>query len=98
MKVNDVGLDNGYAIGRGWVGPTAAAGTGIINLGDLTTGTNVAPVNSLTLVGQLINDAGDGSAVVDIQAILTEYTNNSAIALVPGNVVVIDTTAALVIE
>jgi len=95
MKIQNTGLDNVYAMVRGWVSDVAAAATGLISVTDQTTGTTVSPVSSMTLIGQLLHDGGGGNLVVDIQAVLTDYTNNSGVDLVAGDVVVVDSSADL---
>ncbi len=97
MKITNVGLDNAYAIVRGWVSEFAAAASGLISISDETTGTSVAPVNSITLPGQLLNDGGLGNIVIDVQAVLTEYLNNSGVDLIYGDVVVVDSSADLAV-
>lgn len=92
MKIRNVSLDHGYARTRGWVGPDAAASTGLISIGSDIPPTG-GPFTSLSFPGQLVDDQGGGLASVDVRAIIGELLNDSGSDLVAGTVGVIDTSS-----
>ncbi len=70
MKIQNVGLDNAYAIVRGWVNPDAAT-SGLISVDDGTT--SVGPISSIVVDGGTVTDLGGGIVLITIPGATVAY-------------------------